>query len=57
MNAVGRNSAATPQANTGPRSLDDLTKDELYQRAQEADIPGRSEMTKDELVAALRRQN
>jgi hypothetical protein len=57
MNAVGRNSAATPEANMRPRSLDDLTKEELYQRAQEADIPGRSEMTKDELVAALRRQN
>jgi hemerythrin-like domain-containing protein len=29
------------------------TKDELYQRAQEADIPGRSQMTKDELAQAL----
>ncbi len=40
------------------RSADDLasrTKDELYHRAQELDIPGRSSMTKDELVAALRR--
>lgn len=33
--------------------LDDLTKDELYERAQEADIEGRSEMTKDELIEAL----
>jgi hypothetical protein len=44
-------------AGTRPHSLDDLTKDELYQRAQEADIPGRSEMSKDELVAALRRHS
>ena len=35
-------------------SLDDLTREELYARAQEADIPGRSEMSKDELVEALR---
>ena len=37
-----------------PRSLDELSKEELYERAQEADIAGRSEMSKDELVAALR---
>lgn len=37
-----------------PNSLDDLTKEELYARAQEAEIPGRSEMSKDELVTALR---
>jgi hypothetical protein len=36
--------------------LDDLTKDELYRRAQKADIAGRSEMTKDELVRALKRR-
>ena len=34
--------------------LDDLTKDELYERAKDADIAGRSEMNKDELVRALR---
>jgi hypothetical protein len=37
-----------------PQSLDDMTKDELYARAQEAEIPGRSEMSKEQLVAALR---
>lgn len=37
-----------------PQNLEDLTKDELYQRAQDKDIPGRSEMSKDELVEALR---
>ena len=30
------------------------TKDELYERAQELDIDGRSDMTKDELIEALR---
>ena len=39
---------------TRPHSLDDLTKEELYTRAQEADIPGRSDMSKDELIEALR---
>lgn len=36
------------------RSYEDWTKDELYQRAQELDIEGRSDMTKDELIKALR---
>ncbi|MDX6485117.1 MAG: hypothetical protein QOF43_270 [Gaiellaceae bacterium] len=49
-NAVDTGSGGRPQ------SLDNLTKEELYERAQKADIPGRSDMTKDELVAALRRQ-
>jgi hypothetical protein len=35
-------------------NLEDMTKDELYERAQKADIPGRSEMTKSELIKALR---
>lgn len=34
--------------------LDELHKDELYRRAQDADIPGRSQMTKQELIEALR---
>jgi hypothetical protein len=54
MTAVGGNSTASPGSTTRPHSLDDLTKEELYQRAQEADIAGRSDMSKDELVAALR---
>ena len=37
-----------------PRTLEDLTKEKLYARAQEADIPGRSEMSKEELIEALR---
>jgi hypothetical protein len=37
--------------------FDELSKDELYQRAQEQDIPGRSQMTKDELKDALQKQS
>jgi DNA end-binding protein Ku len=33
--------------------LADLSRDELYERAQEADVPGRSSMSRDELVKAL----
>ena len=37
----------------GDSDLLDLTKEELYERAQQADVPGRSSMTKEELAAAL----
>jgi hypothetical protein len=33
---------------------EDWTKEELYERARELDIEGRSEMSKDELIGALR---
>lgn len=35
--------------------LDAMSKEELYARAQEEDIPGRSQMTKEELAAALKK--
>jgi hypothetical protein len=35
-------------------SYDDMSKDELYQRAKDVGIPGRSSMSKKELVEALR---
>jgi hypothetical protein len=38
-------------------TLDELSKEELYQRAQEEDIPGRSQMSKDELKKALQKQH
>jgi Rho termination factor, N-terminal domain len=38
-----------------PSTLENLTKEELYARAQAADIPGRSEMSKEELIEALRK--
>ncbi len=33
---------------------EDWTKDDLYERAQELEIEGRSDMSKDELIDALR---
>ncbi len=33
---------------------EEWTKDELYERAEELDIEGRSDMDKDELISALR---
>lgn len=36
------------------KPYEEWTKDELYQRAQEIDIDGRSSMNKDELIEALR---
>ena len=48
--AQGRG-AASDAGDTG--DLQDMTKDELYDLAQEREVPGRSSMTKDELVAAL----
>ena len=35
-------------------SYEDWTEDELYNRAQELNVEGRSKMTKDELIEALR---
>jgi hypothetical protein len=37
-----------------PHRLEDRTKEQLYARAQELDIEGRSQMTKDELIDAIR---
>lgn len=36
-------------------SLTELTRDELYNRAKERHVKGRSRMSKDELVSALKR--
>jgi hypothetical protein len=45
--AVGRKGGSSP-------SYDDWTKPDLEKRAREIGIEGRSTMTKDELIAALR---
>lgn len=41
------------QGSEGRADLLDLTKEELYEKAQQADIEGRSDMTKEELAEAL----
>jgi DNA end-binding protein Ku len=38
----------------GRDGLSDLSREELYERAKDAEIPGRSQMSKEELVEALR---
>lgn len=44
-----------PSAKGGKASpYEEWTKDELYERAQELEIDGRSDMNKDEIIAALR---
>lgn len=45
--AVGRKGGSSP-------SYDEWSKQDLLQRARELDVEGRSTMTKDELVEALR---
>jgi len=54
----GRKAKSGTQATAGSRpkkksDLTDLSREELYERAQEQDLPGRSSMTKDDLVKAL----
>jgi len=50
--------ANTPPDEMGPRggsgSYEDWTKEELYEKAREVGIDGISEMSKEELVEALR---
>ncbi|ADV68414.1 hypothetical protein [Deinococcus maricopensis] len=50
----GRTPNARTQGTGNPNlALEDLTRDELYNRAREQGIGGRSKMTKAELVRAL----
>jgi hypothetical protein len=51
-NGNGRRGRAAKSAD-----YEELSKEELYHRAQEQDIPGRSQMTKDELKEALQKQS
>lgn len=46
--------AVEPDNDGRPASLDNWTKADLYERAQELDVEGRSQMSKRELVEALR---
>ena len=51
--------ANTDRSTAGKRGgtsepYEDWSKDELYEKAKEVDIDGRSDMTKDELIDALR---
>lgn len=51
----GRTPNKTTQGTGKPgKSLDDRTKDELYNMAADLDVEGRSKMKKDELISAIR---
>lgn len=53
----GRTPNKTTQGTGNPNEpLDARSKQELYNRAKEMDIEGRSKMKKDELVKAIRRK-
>ena len=48
------NAQASGSVDQDSRKYEDRTKDELYEEAQEIGIEGRSDMSKDELIEALR---
>ena len=49
----GRQARDRPKATYGGVDVEGNTKDELYERARKLDIEGRSNMTKEELAAAI----
>ena len=49
----GRQARDHPKATYGGVDVEGTTKDELYERAKKLDIEGRSNMTKEELAAAI----
>lgn len=44
-----------PAASAAPAELEEATREELYTKAQEADVEGRSDMTKSELKQAVKK--
>jgi DNA end-binding protein Ku len=50
----GRRSGSSSNGGGRGRDLGHLSKEELYELAKKADLPGRSDMSKDELVDALK---
>lgn len=57
--AIGAGGAAAQLAageRAGREDVSKLSRDELYERAKAAEIPGRSQMSKDELAKAVRQQ-
>lgn len=55
MAVLKRSMAQAGETTGGGGSLKSLTKEELYERAQAMDIPGRSSMTKAQLIRAIER--
>lgn len=48
------NADSSAQPTDRPNAYEDWTKEQLYERAQELDLEGRSDMDKPALIAALR---
>ena len=46
---------ATPASNGSSNGHQEKSRDELYELAKKADVPGRSQMSKDELEKALKK--
>ena len=53
-NAQASDDQSPSQKGGKAKPYEEWTKDELYNRAQELEIEGRSDMTKNELIDALR---
>ena len=52
----GRHGAGQPQVGGSDQRLEERSRAELYALAQQLDIPGHAEMSKAELVEAIRRR-
>ncbi|MGV9883876.1 non-homologous end joining protein Ku [Streptomyces sp. NPDC003006] len=52
-----REGASSPTKPTKPTNLTELSRSDLYQRATDAKIPGRSKMNRDQLIEALDKRN
>ncbi len=52
----GRQARDNPRKTAGGIDVEGSTRDELYQRAKELNISGRSQMSKRELASAVRRK-
>ena len=53
LDRMGSGSKKKTAARGNGDGLEELSREELYERAQAEDVPGRSKMSKDELIAAL----
>ncbi len=52
----GRAARERPRKTAGGIDVENATKDELYERAKELNVEGRSRMTKSQLASAVRRK-
>jgi DNA end-binding protein Ku len=56
LDELGGGGGGKPKDGGDGDDLERLSRDELYQRAQDADVAGRSSMSKEELAGALAKQ-